>query len=156
VLGVLKAAGIHVVIRRVIAVLNDAVGLCLVVERRAGVEHEREGLCHSIWTFGTPFIGGICNCDRPDCMAMKTTVTHDIPSMYRGEYVAQLTTALCSGCRQCMRVCQFGALSYSGGNKKVVIDARLCYGCGICRAVCEKNAIHLEDRSNLPAVANVW
>jgi Pyruvate/2-oxoacid:ferredoxin oxidoreductase delta subunit len=110
-------------------------------------EHEREGLCHSIWTFGTPFIGGICNCDRPDCLAMKTTVAHDIPSMYRAEHSARLNPALCVGCRQCMRVCQFGALSYSVGNKKVSIDSRRCYGCGICRAVCEKNAIHLEDRS---------
>ena len=122
----------------------------------AFTEHEREGLCHSVWTFDTPFIGGICNCDRPDCMAMKTTLNHDIPSMYRAEHVARLDPALCIGCRQCMRVCQFGALSYSGGNKKVVIDPWRCYGCGICRAVCEKNAIHLEDRSNVPAVANLW
>jgi Pyruvate/2-oxoacid:ferredoxin oxidoreductase delta subunit len=119
-------------------------------------EHEHEGLCHSIWTFGTPFIGGICNCDRPDCIAMKTTVTYGIPSMYRAEHVAQLNPALCTGCRQCMRVCQFGALSYSVGNKKVAVDSRHCYGCGICRAVCEKNAIHLDDRSNVPAVANLW
>jgi len=119
-------------------------------------EHESEGLCHSIWTFGSPFIAGICNCDRPDCMAMQTTVTHGIPCMYRAEYVAQLNPELCTGCRQCMRVCQFGAISYSAGSKKVAIDPRLCYGCGVCRAVCEKNAIQLEDRSKVPAVANLW
>ena len=33
--------------------------------------HETEGLCHTVWTFRTPFIGGICNCDRTDCLAMK-------------------------------------------------------------------------------------
>ena len=32
-------------------------------------EHEKEGLCHTVWTFQTPFIGGICNCDRADCLA---------------------------------------------------------------------------------------
>lgn len=119
-------------------------------------EHEREGLCHSIWTFGTPFIGGICNCDRPDCLAMKSTVTYNIPNMFRAEYVAQLTTELCVGCRQCMRVCQFGAISYSASSKKAVIDPRRCYGCGICRAVCETDAIRLDERSKTPAVANLW
>lgn len=29
--------------------------------------HEQEGLCHTVWTFMTPFIGGLCNCDRQDC-----------------------------------------------------------------------------------------
>jgi len=83
-------------------------------------------------------------------------VTHDIPCMYRAEYVAKTNPDNCSGCRQCMRVCQFGAISYSAGGKKVMIDPRRCYGCGICRAACEKDAIHLEDRSKVPAVANLW
>ena len=52
-------------------------------------EHEREGLCHTVWTFHTPFIGGLCNCDRSDCIAMKATVTHDFPVMFRAEYVAK-------------------------------------------------------------------
>ncbi len=30
-------------------------------------ELEKKGLCHTVWTFITPFIGGICNCDRSDC-----------------------------------------------------------------------------------------
>ena len=29
---------------------------------------------------------------------------------------------LCTGCRQCMRVCQFGALAYSASDKKVRVD----------------------------------
>jgi hypothetical protein len=24
---------------------------------------DKEGLVHSVWTFKTPFIGGLCNCD---------------------------------------------------------------------------------------------
>lgn len=119
-------------------------------------DHEREGLCHSIWTFRTPFIGGLCNCDRSDCLAMSTTVTHEVPVMFRGEYVAEIDPDLCSGCRQCMRVCQFGAISYSAGNERSVVDERKCYGCGICRAACKKEAILLLDRSAVPAVANLW
>ena len=34
-------------------------------------DHEYESLCHSVWTFVTPFIGCICNCDRAECGAMR-------------------------------------------------------------------------------------
>ena len=119
-------------------------------------QYEKEGLCHTIWTFVTPFIGGICNCDRSDCGAMRITVTEGVPRMFRAEYVAQVNPELCNGCRQCMRVCQFGAIGYSAANKKVFIDPLRCYGCGICRASCTKDAIELHDRGSVPAVANLW
>ena len=119
-------------------------------------EHEKEGLCHSVWTFDTPFIGGICNCDRADCLAMRLTVTEGIPVMFRGEYVAEVSPEECSGCRQCMRVCQFGAITYSASDKKVVIDKRWCYGCGVCRSACNKNAICLSDRSKIPVATALW
>jgi ferredoxin len=119
-------------------------------------DHEMEGLCHTVWTFQAPFIGGICNCDRADCLAMKTTVTHDIPIMFRAEYVAEIDPDKCVGCRQCMRVCQFGAITYSTSNEKAVIDQRSCYGCGICRVVCKQDAIRLEDRTSVPVAADLW
>jgi len=119
-------------------------------------EHEREGLCHTVWTFHTPFIGGLCNCDRSDCIAMKATVTHDFPVMFRAEYVAKNDPERCNGCRQCMKVCQFGAIAYSGAEEKTTVDARRCYGCGICRAACSRGAISLVDRSSVPASANLW
>jgi Pyruvate/2-oxoacid:ferredoxin oxidoreductase delta subunit len=118
--------------------------------------HEQEGLCHSVWTFHTPFIGGICNCDRSDCMAMRCTVTQGVPVMFRGEYVAQVDPDNCVGCRECLRLCQFGALSYSAANQKAVVDQRWCYGCGVCRATCKKEAIQLRERRTIPAVASLW
>jgi Pyruvate/2-oxoacid:ferredoxin oxidoreductase delta subunit len=117
--------------------------------------HELEGLCHTVWTFQTPFVGGICNCDRADCLAMRGIFTHNVPVMFRAEYVADINLEACSGCRQCMRLCQFGALAYSAATKKAVVDQSRCYGCGICRAVCGTKAIRLEDRATSP-VANLW
>ncbi|MFB3880480.1 MAG: 4Fe-4S binding protein [Armatimonadota bacterium] len=119
-------------------------------------DHEKEGLCHSVWTFGTPFIGGICNCDRSDCFAMQSTVIHGIKSMFRGETVAEASPDLCTGCRSCMRLCQFGALGFSAATKKVFIDQSACYGCGVCRAACQKQAISLKPRAEVPAAANLW
>jgi len=119
-------------------------------------EHEKEGLCHTVWTFQTPFIGGICNCDRADCLAMRCTVTHDVPAMFRAEFIAETDPDKCVGCRQCMKLCQFGAISYSASNKKAVIDKLKCYGCGICRAACAKGAICLEPRESDPITVKLW
>jgi Pyruvate/2-oxoacid:ferredoxin oxidoreductase delta subunit len=118
--------------------------------------HESEGLCHTVWTFHTPFIGGICNCDRSDCLALRTTVTHGIPVLFRAEYVAEIEAELCNGCRQCMKLCQFGALSYSASGGKTVVDQKWCYGCGICRSACTQKAISLKDRAASPVAANLW
>ena len=123
---------------------------------QAFADHEKEGLCHTVWTFVTPFIGGLCNCDRADCMAMKATVTHDIKVMFRAEYVASVSPDACVGCRSCMRLCQFGALGYSASTKKVFVDQRACYGCGVCRAGCAKQAISLSSRAEVPGVAEMW
>jgi NAD-dependent dihydropyrimidine dehydrogenase PreA subunit len=119
-------------------------------------EHEREGLCHTVWTFQIPFIGGICNCDRSDCLAMRTNVTHATPVMFRAEFVAGIDPDECSGCRECMRICQFGAITYSASNKKAIIDQRWCYSCGVCRSACKKNAIRLEERIKVPVAAGLW
>jgi ferredoxin len=118
--------------------------------------YEKEGLCHTVWTFRSPFIGGVCNCDRADCMAMKMTVEREIPVMFRAEYIAEVDTDACTGCRACMRVCQFGAIGYSASLEKAVIDKRHCYGCGICRSVCSADAISLGDRTADPVASRYW
>ncbi len=119
-------------------------------------KHEREGLCHTVWTFMTPFIGGICNCDRSDCWAMRFTLSQAVPMMFRAEYVGQIDAEACNGCRECIRQCQFGALTWSASNKKAVVDQRWCYGCGVCRAVCKPKAITLVERAQCSVAANLW
>jgi ferredoxin len=118
--------------------------------------YEQEGLCHTVWTFVTPFIAGICNCDRADCGAMKATFAYNFPMLFRAEYVAESNPDLCVGCRECMRVCQFGAMGYSAANQKIVIDQSRCYGCGICRSSCNAQAIELRERRDVPAAADLW
>jgi Pyruvate/2-oxoacid:ferredoxin oxidoreductase delta subunit len=119
-------------------------------------QHERDGMCHTVWTFVTPFIGGLCNCDRFDCMAMTTALGHDVPILYRSEYVAEIDGAKCVGCRRCMGQCQFGAIGYSPASGTSAVDPRRCYGCGVCRVPCKTDAIRLRDRAGVPGVANVW
>jgi ferredoxin len=117
---------------------------------------DNEGMIHSVWTFMTPYIGALCNCDR-DCMAYKVEkITQVAKVMWKGEYVANCDPLQCTGCRKCMKVCYFGAMKYDGVNEKVNIQPEKCYGCGICRAACEHGAIRLEDRMSVPQAAELW
>lgn len=115
-----------------------------------------QGLIHTVWTFKTPYIGAICNCDQ-DCIAYRMChARQHFQLMFRAEYVAEVNPAHCTGCRLCMRQCQFGALRYSAANKQVSIDPRQCYGCGVCRAACHHNAITLRPRATHPIAAHLW
>ena len=115
-------------------------------------EFDRKGLVHSIWTFKTPYIGAICNCDH-DCLAYRLQVSSDLMNiMFKAEYVAELEPDKCTGCRNCQKLCQFGAIEYSLTTAKCYINPIKCYGCGVCRAGCHKQAIRIYDRSNFPYI----
>jgi ferredoxin len=116
---------------------------------------EKQGLIHTIWTFKTPFIGGLCNCDRADCIAMLS-YRYDFHSFFRAEYVAEVATEACIGCRECHALCQFGAIGFSVMDNKTFIDPIRCFGCGICRSACEMNAINLLPRNEHPIASKLW
>lgn len=107
---------------------------------------DQDGLIHTVWTFKTPFIGSICNCDQ-DCIAYRICHARNyLPLMFKAEHVAHVSPDGCNGCRSCMQQCQFGAIHFSVANEKVEIDPQQCYGCGVCRAACPLNAITLNPR----------
>ena len=73
---------------------------------------DQEGLIHSIWTGVTPYVIGMCNCDR-DCEAYKGYIEmRGSPHFFRAEYVCQINWDLCNGCKECISQCQFGAQFY--------------------------------------------
>lgn len=112
-------------------------------------EFDKKGLVHSIWTFKTPFIGAICNCDH-DCLAYKIQISSDLMNlMFKAEYIARIDSDECVGCRSCQRLCQFGAVEYSAANERCWINPAKCYGCGVCRNVCKKEAISLREGRDL-------
>ena len=117
---------------------------------------DKEGLVHSVWTFKTPYIGGLCNCDQ-DCMAYRITVERKyFKNMFRAEYVANVEWDACNGCKACIRQCQFGALRFSSVNKKVIVDPHACFGCGVCRTSCHHDAINLLNRNTHPVAVEIW
>lgn len=119
---------------------------------------EREGLMHSVWTFITPFIGAICNCNLDSgCMAMTISLTHETPIMWRGEYVIDLSAEECISCGACVKRCPFSAIDAPPA-KGAPVNIRLedCYGCGVCRSACPTGALGLVPRTGVPAVAGLW
>jgi ferredoxin len=80
---------------------------------------ESEGLMHSVWTFVTPFIGAICNCSlEAGCMAMRITVEHGTPIMFKGHYRAHADPDACVGCGECVERCPFSAIAIEPGRAR--------------------------------------
>ena len=119
-------------------------------------ENEEEGLCHTVWTFVTPFIGGICNCSLPDCMALRASLTYKTPVVFRSEHLARVDEDRCTGCGECVKLCPFDAFLPHKRKKKARINVRRCYGCGVCRTSCVREAISLVDRISVPETASLW
>ncbi len=117
---------------------------------------EGEGCYHSVWTMPTPFIGTICNCNGRDCISVRQRVAYGIRSFFKAEYVGQILPDSCKGCRECMKLCNFGAIKYSASLGTCSIQPFLCFGCGICRHACPSGAIRLEDRRKFRALEGCW
>lgn len=117
---------------------------------------DEEGLMHSVWTGMTPYVVGLCNCDH-DCAAYRAYIENrGRPTFFRAEYVCQVNPDLCTGCKSCVKQCQFHALFYSSASAKVYINPTRCFGCGVCLAACPADAISLLPRHRHPKAKDIW
>ena len=123
---------------------------------RALKGHGEQGNLHSVWTFGMPFTGVICNCTLQDCITMRASVAYGARMLMKGEYVAHIDIEKCNGCKECMKQCSFGAITYSSTLGRAKINPQVCWGCGICRIVCGEDAIVLKDRNAIPGLKDNW
>lgn len=102
---------------------------------------DKDGMVHSIWTFGTPFIGAVCNCDMKYCLGMRSTFRLGMETMFRAEEQVSIDTNKCTGCGACVNHCQMTAIGTHGSDAKCIIDRNKCIGCGVCRSACDYGAI---------------
>lgn len=123
---------------------------------------DKAGFMHLLMTFGAspsggPYMGGICNCSYPDCLAVRGRLDYGLElNALKGHYVAKVDYDLCNGCGICVQRCQFGALKFEVVKDRPNIDQFRCFGCGLCQSGCPQNAITMVERVSFPALKEVW
>jgi heterodisulfide reductase subunit A len=56
-------------------------------------------------------------------------------------FIAKVNEDLCTGCKTCLFICPFDAITRDEEKGIAVISEALCTGCGTCAAACPSNAI---------------
>ena len=111
---------------------------------------KRLGLVHTIFTIGFPSVITLCNCESPYCHSWRQRFLYGIKEAFvEGYYVARINNDKCTGCGECERQCQFGAIRLDRKLGKVVHMPANCFGCGICRSVCPTDAIEMVERETV-------
>ncbi len=95
------------------------------------------------------FLAGCCQGpkDIPDTVAQaKGAAASAIIPMSRGTVRLEAISAvvdedLCSGCRICVSVCPYEAITYDEKDKVSRVNEALCKGCGTCGAACPSGAM---------------
>jgi len=104
------------------------------------------------------YLAGACQSpkDIPDSVAQAAGAAAAALSMIdQGQIaldpsIAQVNTAYCAGCGQCVQACPYSAIDLFEGVAR--INGYVCKGCGTCAAACPNKAmtlIHYDDRQIL-------
>ncbi len=123
-------------------------------------ESTREGLVQWVQWGPMPHVIGVCNCELPYCVVIKSRLLSGVRNgAIKSHYVAQIDPKKCDGCGgspQCLLACNFGAIRFSRLEQYSVVDPTVCFGCGVCRDKCENKAIGLIDRENVAVAKDLW
>ncbi len=95
------------------------------------------------------FLAGACQGpkDIPDTVAQAgAAAAQALALIDSGEVELEPNTAYiveeeCSGCKSCVGLCPYTAISFSEEKKRAAINEALCKGCGTCVAACPSGAI---------------
>jgi heterodisulfide reductase subunit A len=95
------------------------------------------------------FIAGACQGPRdiPDTVAQAGAAAAQALTLIDTGFVelepntAYIREEDCSGCKSCVPLCPYTAISFVESTKKAVINEALCKGCGTCVAACPSGSI---------------
>jgi len=95
------------------------------------------------------FLAGCCQGpkDIPDSVAQAGAAAAEAMALIDKGYIEQEpNTAFireedCSGCKSCIPLCPYTAISFAEDKQKAVINEALCKGCGTCVASCPSGSI---------------
>jgi heterodisulfide reductase subunit A len=95
------------------------------------------------------FLAGACQGpkDIPDTVAQAGAAAAEALALIDRGYVelepntAYILEEACSGCKTCIPLCPYNAISFLEEEKKATINEVLCKGCGVCVAACPSGSI---------------
>jgi heterodisulfide reductase subunit A len=58
--------------------------------------------------------------------------------------VSEISASFCTGCKTCLDVCPYGAITFDETRRISVVNEVLCHGCGSCAAACPSGAASLK------------
>lgn len=95
------------------------------------------------------YLAGACQGpkDIPDCVAQAGAAAAEAMALIDRGYVelepntAFIQDELCSGCKTCIGLCPFSAISYDKDKNIAAVNGALCKGCGTCVAACPSGAL---------------
>jgi heterodisulfide reductase subunit A len=95
------------------------------------------------------FLAGCCQGpkDIPDTVAQAGAAAAEALTFIDAGYVelepytAHVVEEDCSGCKTCIPLCSYNAISLDPVTKKAVISDVACKGCGVCAAACPSGSI---------------
>jgi heterodisulfide reductase subunit A len=95
------------------------------------------------------YIAGACQGPRdiPDTVAQAGAAAAQALTLIDTGFVelepntAYIREEDCSGCKSCIPLCPYTAISFAESTKKAVINEALCKGCGTCVAACPSGSI---------------
>ncbi|MGA2461586.1 MAG: CoB--CoM heterodisulfide reductase iron-sulfur subunit A family protein [Candidatus Bathyarchaeia archaeon] len=109
------------------------------------------------------YIAGSCQGpkDIPDSVAQGAAAAANALSLIdRKEVELEPTVALideesCSGCKICVGLCPYNAITFDSTKNVAEITVALCKGCGVCVASCPSGAIEQQNFTNRQLLAEV-
>lgn len=95
------------------------------------------------------YMAGCCQGpkDIPDTVAQASAAAaRAIATAVTGKIKLEANTAevnedMCAGCKTCIALCPYNAISFLEDKKVANVNEALCKGCGTCVAACPRNAI---------------
>lgn len=109
------------------------------------------------------FVAGACQGpkDIPDSVAQGAAAAANVLSLIDRKAVelepaiALINEASCSGCKICVDLCPYHAITYDDERKLAAVNEALCKGCGVCVAACPSSAIEQQNFTNRQLLAEI-
>ena len=57
----------------------------------------------------------------------------------------EISASFCTGCKTCIKVCPYSAITFDELRRIAVVNEALCHGCGVCAAACPSGAASVKN-----------